>query len=130
MLAQYTYVMTVKVNGINEINLTKLDVLTGFESIKVGTKYLCDGVEVKGMPASLRLYSKVEVEYELLPGWKEDISKCRSFDELPDNCKAYVARVQELLDVPIRWVTTVLLPACTHHDIIYSRVQMFFTQSN
>lgn len=117
-------------NGINEINLTKLDVLTGFESIKVGTKYLCDGVEVKGMPASLRLYSKVEVEYELLPGWKEDISKCRSFDELPVNCKAYVARVQELLDVPIRWVTTVLLPAYTHHDVIYSRVQMFFTKSN
>lgn len=117
-------------NGINEINLTKLDVLTGFESIKVGTKYLCDGVEVKGMPASLRLYSKVEVEYELLPGWKEDISKCRSFDELPVNCKAYVARVQELLDVPIRWVTIVLLPAYTHHDVIYSRVQMFFTKCN
>lgn len=94
----------IMVNGINEINLTKLDVLTGFESIKVGTKYMCDGVEVKGMPASLRLYSKVEVEYELLPGWKEDISKCRSFDELPDNCKAYVARVQELLGVPIRWI--------------------------
>jgi len=85
--------------------LTKLDVLTGFDTIKVGTKYLQpDGVEVKGMPASLRLYSQVEVEYEHLPGWKEDISKCRSFDELPDNCKAYVRRVQELLGVPIRWV--------------------------
>ena len=56
------------------------------------------------MPASLGTYSQVEVQYETLPGWKQDISQCKSFAELPPNCQAYVRRVEQLLGVPIRWV--------------------------
>lgn len=79
--------------------------LSGFETLQIGVKYLHEGQEVKGMPASIGTYGQVSVEYETLPGWAEDISQCRTFEELPPNCQAYVLRVQELLGGPrIRWV--------------------------
>ena len=57
------------------------------------------------MPASIRTYGEVTVEYEHMPGWQEDISQCKTFEELPTNCQAYVRRLQELLGEPlIRWV--------------------------
>jgi len=56
------------------------------------------------MPSNLRILQDIEVEYEVLPGWKEDISGARTFEDLPENAKAYVLRVQELLGVPIRWI--------------------------
>ena len=79
--------------------------LSGFESIQIGVRYLHEGSELKGMPASIGTYGKVAVEYETMPGWQEDISQCRSFEELPAACQAYVLRVQELLGGPrIRWI--------------------------
>lgn len=92
------------VNGCTDINLTKLDVLTGFKEIIIGVKYLHEGKEVLGMPASLSTFSQVQVVYETLPGWTEDISKCRSFEDLPKNCQAYVHRLEELLHKRIRWI--------------------------
>ena len=92
------------VNGCDEINLTKLDVLTGFDEIKIGSKYIVDGQQIKGMPASLKVYSNVEVEYETIPGWSEDISKCRTFDSLPKSCQSYVLRLEELLGKKIRFI--------------------------
>ena len=59
------------------MNLTKLDVLTGLDEVKIGVAYLHGGVEVKGMPASLKLYSSVTMKFEVMPGWSEDISKVR-----------------------------------------------------
>lgn len=92
-------------NGATEVNLTKLDVLSGFPEIKIGTSYIgSDGAEVKGMPASLKTYSQVKVQYETLPGWSEDISRCTSFEQLPLNCKRYVLRLEELLGTSIRWI--------------------------
>jgi len=92
------------VNGFTSINLTKLDVLTGFDKVRIGAKYVRNGVEVQGMPASLSQYSEVNVVYEEMPGWKEDISKVKTFDELPTSCKNYVLRLEELLGMPIRWI--------------------------
>ena len=92
------------INGCDEINLTKLDVLTGFSEIKIGKKYLCGGKEINGMPASLKTYSEVQVEYETVPGWSEDISKCTSFSQLPKNCQDYVLKLEELLGKKIRWI--------------------------
>lgn len=91
-------------NGVTDINLTKLDVLTGFEEVKIGVKYIYEGQELPNMPASLSVFSKVNVEYETLPGWSEDISKCRSFDELPINCQNYVRRLEKLIGHEIRWI--------------------------
>jgi adenylosuccinate synthase len=92
------------VNGFTDINLTKVDVLTGFQEILVGTRYMYRGKELKSMPASLSIYSEVEVEYETLPGWTEDISGIREFKELPLNCQRYILRLEALIGVPIKWI--------------------------
>ena len=49
-------------------------------------------------------YSEIEMRYEVMPGWTEDISKARCFEDLPPNCQAYVRRLEELIGVPVKWV--------------------------
>lgn len=95
-----------KINGYTHLNLTKLDVLTGLPEIKLGVKYTLHGREVHEMPASLRDLSACEVEYETYPGWTQDISRCRTFGELPAEAQAYVLRVEQLLGVKVRWIGT------------------------
>lgn len=96
---------SVLINGYTALNLTKLDVLTGLETIQIGKSYTSPSGEIlDNMPASLKTMSEMKVDYEVLPGWKEDISKARSFEELPVNAQRFVLRVQELLGVPIRWI--------------------------
>jgi adenylosuccinate synthase len=92
------------INGFTDINLTKVDVLTGFEEIKIGARYKIHGQVLDSVPASLTTYGNAEIEYEVLPGWSEDISQARTFDELPENCKRFILRVEELLGVPVRWI--------------------------
>ena len=92
------------INGFTSINLTKLDVLTGIPELKIGKAYKYKGEHLKSMPASLEVLSNVEVEWEVLPGWPEDISTVTKFEDLPINCQKYVLRVQELVGVPIRWI--------------------------
>jgi adenylosuccinate synthase len=101
-------IMSVKhsiiVNGITSINLTKLDVLTNFQTIKIGVGYSLEGQPLKSIPASLKDFESVEVEYIEMEGWTEDISKARKFSELPKNCKKYVEKIEELLEVPINFI--------------------------
>jgi adenylosuccinate synthase len=92
------------INGFTAVNLTKIDVLTGLEQVKIGRAYKYKGKYLTSMPASLEVLGAVEVEYETLPGWSEDISQIRTFEELPLNCQRYILRVQELIGVPIRWI--------------------------
>jgi adenylosuccinate synthase len=92
------------INGFTSINLTKLDVLTGLPVLKVAKAYRYMGKELDSMPANLSVLSNVEVEYESFPGWTEDISSCKHFEELPPNCQKFVLRIQELLGIPIRWI--------------------------
>ena len=91
-------------NGFTAVNLTKLDVLTGYKTVKIGTKYVLEGKELVYMPASLTQYSKVEVEYEEMPGWDEDISKVKNFEDLPKNAQKFVMRVEELIGTRVRWI--------------------------
>jgi len=95
---------SVLINGFTAINLTKLDVLTGLVDVKLGKAYKHKGSYIESMPACLKTLSECEVEYEVLPGWREDISKCSSFEQLPENAQKYVQRIEELLGVPIRWI--------------------------
>ena len=95
---------SVLINGFTSINLTKVDVLTGMAEVKIGKAYKYNGEYLSTMPANLTVLSDVEVEYETLPGWSEDISDCKTFEDLPENCQRYILRVQELLGVPIRWI--------------------------
>ena len=64
-----------RINGLTSINLTKLDVLSELETIRLGTAYKLDGQAITAVPATIEALEKVEVIYEDLPGWQEDISK-------------------------------------------------------
>lgn len=93
-----------KVNGFDDMNLTKLDVLSGFDEVLIGVEYIHENECLAVMPASLKTYSEVRVLYARMPGWSEDISQCRRFEELPPNAQSFVLRVQELTGVPVRWI--------------------------
>ncbi len=82
-------------SGVDEITISLLDVLTGLDEIKICTGYKVDGKLVEDF--SPDLMDRAECVYETLPGWSDDITNCRNFDELPENAKSYIARVQELI---------------------------------
>jgi adenylosuccinate synthase len=94
------------INGFSSINLTKLDILSPLKQIKVGVGYKYnDGRKYEGsFPASLEELAQLELEYEVLPGWETDISKITEYDKLPSNAKAYVERLEELIEIPITWI--------------------------
>ena len=85
-----------RINGLTDICLTKLDVLSGYPSIPVCVAYEIDGVRTEEMPLDQAGFAKAVPVYEELPGWDEDISDCRTFEELPVNAQAYIARLEEL----------------------------------
>ncbi len=85
-----------RVNGITDYFLTKLDVLSSLETVPICVAYDVDGERLDEMPLTQTGFHHAEPIYEEMPGWFEDISHCRSFDELPANAQAYVLRVQEL----------------------------------
>lgn len=91
----------VEFNGLDCLNLTKLDVLTGVSEIKVATKYMLDGQELRTIPTTRKANQKLEVVYETFPGWKEDLSGCQNFSDLPANAQAYVNALERLVRCPI-----------------------------
>jgi adenylosuccinate synthase len=90
----------VRLNGLTGLAITKLDVLGGLEELKICTGYRIDGEMLPAFPANLEMLAKCEPIYETLPGWKEEISLIRRFDDLPENAKAYLNRINELTGVP------------------------------
>jgi adenylosuccinate synthase len=91
----------VRVNGLTGIALTKLDVLDGFDTIRICTGYEVDGKKLDELPANLEVFSRCRPVYEEMPGWKSDISECRSFSDLPAKAQSYVKRLEELSGCPI-----------------------------
>ena len=92
---------SVRVNGMTSIFVTKLDVLTGFETLKLGHEYKLHGQVLEDIPVSSDAMGQVEVAYEELPGWKEDLSAVRSFEELPLSAQTFLKRVETLSGVPL-----------------------------
>jgi len=90
-----------RVNGITDFFLTKLDVLSGLETVPVCVGYEVDGKRVHDMPMTQTDIHHAVPVYEELPGWFEDLSPFRSFDELPANARAYVHRIEELTGAPV-----------------------------
>jgi adenylosuccinate synthase len=85
-----------RVNGITDYFLTKLDVLSSLERVPVCVAYDVDGTRCDEMPPTQSGFHHAKPIYEYLPGWFEDISACRSFEQLPPNAQAYVRRLEEL----------------------------------
>jgi len=90
---------TASLSGVDELALMLLDVLSGFDELQICTAYRIDGEVVKDFdPARL---DKVECVYETIPGWKEDITKCRKFSDLPKTAQDYVNRISEIVGIPV-----------------------------
>ncbi|KAJ3046821.1 hypothetical protein HK097_000483 [Rhizophlyctis rosea] len=92
------------INDYSSINITKLDVLDQLAEVKIGVEYRLDGKKLESFPADLDILSKVEVVYETLPGWQQDISKARRFEDLPQNAQNYIARIEQLMGVKVEWI--------------------------
>lgn len=95
-----------RVNGLTEIALTKVDVLTGLDEIKVCTAYRYQGDILDEFPVQLEKLSACKPIYETLPGWRGDISAVRDFDKLPENARNYIKRIEELIAVPVKIIGT------------------------
>ena len=96
------------INGMpsdeTRICMTKLDVLDTFSEIKIATKYLLNNNELDAFPASLETLAKITPVYETFPGWQTSTKDIRNFDDLPQAAKNYIARIEEILGVPIYWI--------------------------
>lgn len=96
---------SVIVNGFDAIALTKLDVLSGFEKIKICIGYNYNDKIIKNFTTNLEVLKNAKPIYGELPGWKENIGKIRNFKELPENAKKYIERIEELLGIPVAIVS-------------------------
>ena len=90
-----------RVSGITNLSLNCIDVLSGLDTVKICVAYDLGGKRIDYYPASLEQLKRCKPIYEELPGWEEDITGCRSLDELPENARNYVRRVGELVGVRI-----------------------------
>ena len=91
----------VSVNGFSEMMLTKLDILSGLDELKLAVAYEIDGQRYEYPPVTNELLLRAQPIYESLPGWREDIGGCREFDQLPQAAQRYIERVAALCEVPI-----------------------------
>jgi adenylosuccinate synthase len=95
----------VRVNGLTELVLTKLDVLSGLDELKIAVAYDLDGQRITAMPARTPAVEAARPIYETLPGWQADISGARRLQDLPENARRYVERIQEISAVPIAMIS-------------------------
>ena len=96
---------TAKLNGVNSIALTRLDVLAQFESVQVCVGYELDGERIDSLPASLQDANSVRPVYEVLPGWQQEVSDVRHFPDLPLEARRFVRRIEELVDAPVDMIS-------------------------
>lgn len=96
---------TSEINGFSELVVTKLDVLSGFDEVKIAVAYELDGQRLDYPPATSAEIERARPIYETLPGWHEPVTEARRLEDLPANAAAYVRRIGELCDVPVPVVT-------------------------
>lgn len=90
-----------RVNGLNEIALTKLDILSGFDELKIAVTYALRGEELDHMPLDRDEMARCTPVYKMVPGWSEDITEVRRYKDLPKAAQDYVERIEYLLDIPV-----------------------------
>jgi len=94
------------VNGLTEIALTKLDVISGYQTVKICTSYRLNGRTIESFPSNASILSRCEPVYEELPGWEEDALSVSSFNELPEAARRFIERIEEALDTRITFIST------------------------
>ncbi len=95
-----------RVNGVNRMHITKLDILSQFDEIRICTAYrMKDGETTPDFPSSMSVLEECEPVYETLPGWKCDLPACRTVGELPEAAAGYVNRIAEFLEVDVASVS-------------------------
>ena len=93
------------INDYSVLNLTKLDILDQLPKLKIAIAYTHASKPLSSFfPADLNLLAEVEVEYVELDGWMSDISKCRTFEELPEKCREYVHFIEKFVGVKIGYI--------------------------
>jgi adenylosuccinate synthase len=97
---------TVRTSGIDGIALTKLDILDGFDEVRLCVRYRLDGREIDYLPASEHAQSRVEPIYEIAEGWHEGTARARSWAQLPAQAIKYVRRIEELVGCPVALLST------------------------
>ncbi len=90
-----------RVNGFTALAINKLDILPGLDEIRIATAYRVDGKVTDEFPMTLAEIERAEPIYETLPGWEGDVRRCRRFEDLPENARRYVERVEGLVGVPV-----------------------------
>ena len=91
---------SIRISSISHLAITKLDVLSGFGSIKVCTGYRSGDQIIEHFPADIELYPNLEPVYEELPGWEENIAEVKVYDDLPLNCRKYIEYMENKTGVP------------------------------
>jgi adenylosuccinate synthase len=95
-----------QVNGLTGVAVTKLDVLDTLPELKIATAYrMADGSVTDRFPAETWSLAKVDPVYETLPGWEVPTGDVRKLEDLPANARAYLDRIEELTEAPVRWVS-------------------------
>jgi adenylosuccinate synthase len=89
------------VNGVDELSITKMDVMDDLEEIKICTSYDVNGTIVTDMPSDNDEITVAKPIYETMPGWQVPTTECRSFEELPEKAQKYLKRIAELVDANI-----------------------------
>ncbi|HYE06849.1 MAG TPA: adenylosuccinate synthase [Planctomycetota bacterium] len=95
-----------RLNGVDTIALTKLDVLSGEPSLPVCVGYELDGARIDTVPAQVERFAAVKPVFEDLPGWREPLGACKRFDDMPANARAYVRFIEERSGVRVGWIGT------------------------
>jgi len=95
----------IRINGVNEITITKLDVLNGFDQLKICTGYRIGGKIYRHFPSNLEMLKSANPIYEAFEGWKTEIRGVRKISDLPRNAKRYLRRIEELIDTKITMVS-------------------------
>ncbi|RXZ68540.1 adenylosuccinate synthase [Fusobacterium necrophorum] len=93
------------INGLTDIVITKIDVLSGLGKLKICTAYEIDGERYESVPANTDLLYRAKPIYEELDGWDEDITKVKKYEDLPENCKKYLKRIEEIVKCKISVVS-------------------------
>jgi adenylosuccinate synthase len=94
-----------RVNGLTGLAVTKLDVLDTLEELRIAVGYRALGQELDDFPGDLGLLEAAEPVYETLPGWMASTQDARRWQDLPEAARAYLRRLEELTEVPIRYVS-------------------------